>query len=89
MKRATGASRFNDVHAQIRKSVRRLEGPRQILQTRRRFVIIDFFLVAFPALLAQLAEQLTLNQRVVGSSPTGGIVHCPIENGNSLKRLFG
>ena len=26
----------------------------------------------FPALLAQLAEQLTLNQRVVGSSPTGG-----------------
>ena len=25
------------------------------------------------ALLAQLAEQLTLNQRVVGSSPTGGI----------------
>ena len=24
------------------------------------------------ALLAQLAEQLTLNQRVVGSSPTGG-----------------
>ena len=26
-----------------------------------------------PALLAQLAEQLTLNQRVVGSSPTGGI----------------
>jgi hypothetical protein len=29
--------------------------------------------LAFPALLAQLAEQLTLNQRVVGSSPTGGI----------------
>ena len=28
---------------------------------------------AVPALLAQLAEQLTLNQRVVGSSPTGGI----------------
>jgi hypothetical protein len=25
-----------------------------------------------PAPLAQLAEQLTLNQRVVGSSPTGG-----------------
>jgi hypothetical protein len=25
------------------------------------------------ALLAQLAEQLTLNQRVVGSSPTGGM----------------
>ncbi len=28
-----------------------------------------------PALLAQLAEQLTLNQRVVGSSPTGGTPH--------------
>ncbi len=27
------------------------------------------------ALLAQLAEQLTLNQRVVGSSPTGGILN--------------
>jgi hypothetical protein len=28
--------------------------------------------MTIPALLAQLAEQLTLNQRVVGSSPTGG-----------------
>jgi hypothetical protein len=28
---------------------------------------------AVPALLAQLAEQLTLNQRVEGSSPSGGI----------------
>ncbi len=28
---------------------------------------------AFVALLAQSVEQLTLNQRVVGSSPTGGI----------------
>ncbi len=28
---------------------------------------------SFLALLAQLAEQLTLNQLVVGSSPTGGI----------------
>src|SRR5271157_2138438 len=29
------------------------------------------------ALLAQLAEQLTLNQRVVGSSPTGGTPKSP------------
>jgi hypothetical protein len=29
------------------------------------------------ALLAQLAEQLTLNQRVVGSSPTGGTPQSP------------
>jgi hypothetical protein len=29
--------------------------------------------VSIPALLAQLAEQLTLNQRVSGSSPEGGI----------------
>ena len=29
------------------------------------------------ALLAQLAEQLTLNQRVVGSSPTGGTLKSP------------
>ncbi len=28
--------------------------------------------MAISALLAQLVEQLTLNQRVVGSSPTGG-----------------
>ena len=27
----------------------------------------------FPASVAQLAEQLTLNQRVLGSSPSGGI----------------
>ena len=33
-----------------------------------------------PALLAQLAEQLTLNQRVVGSSPTGGISPKTAEN---------
>src|SRR5690348_16173185 len=33
-----------------------------------------------PALLAQLAEQLTLNQRVVGSSPTGGTAFLTPEN---------
>ena len=44
------------------------------LANRQAFVIIELLpLPAFPALLAQLAEQLTLNQRVVGSSPTGGI----------------
>ena len=32
-----------------------------------------YILIFRNALLAQLAEQLTLNQRVVGSSPTRGI----------------
>ena len=37
------------------------------------FVIIRLpSFASLQALLAQLAEQLTLNQRVVGSSPTGG-----------------
>jgi hypothetical protein len=38
-------------------------------------------LVQSHALLAQLAEQLTLNQRVVGSSPTGGTWRCRINQG--------
>ncbi len=33
-----------------------------------------FAIIIRPALLAQLAEQLTLNQRVEGSSPSGGTV---------------
>jgi hypothetical protein len=44
------------------------------LQIGGAFAIIRLAIsTAVPALLAQLAEQLTLNQRVVGSSPTGGI----------------
>src|SRR5262245_20541322 len=41
-----------------------------------------------PALLAQLAEQLTLNQRVVGSSPTGGTsdVSTPGDRGSCAGR---
>lgn|GEM_PF-1060791 len=35
---------------------------------------LDRYTFALPALLAQLVEQLTLNQRVKGSSPLGGIM---------------
>jgi hypothetical protein len=47
---------------------------REDLQTPHAFVMLRKHTSAgHSALLAQLAEQLTLNQRVVGSSPTGGI----------------
>ena len=39
------------------------------------------------ALLAQLAEQLTLNQRVVGSSPTGGTQKA-LRNNDLRKAVF-
>ena len=52
----------------------RLRRPPEVLQTEVTFVIImSPASPAHSAPLAQLAEQLTLNQRVVGSSPTGGI----------------
>jgi hypothetical protein len=46
----------------------------RVLQIGGAFAIISRAIsTAVPALLAQLAEQLTLNQRVEGSSPSGGI----------------
>ncbi len=41
-----------------------------------------------PAPLAQLAEQLTLNQRVVGSSPTGGTLF-PVRDGRVFLCRWG
>ena len=48
---------------------------------KKAFSVFESTVIFFScetALLAQLAEQLTLNQRVVGSSPTRGISYTSV-----------